>query len=164
MGKQWFSKGFKDAVVTKIVNREGRTIAEICDEAGVGLSTGSRWLKERDRALAMKKSNNSTQWTPEAKFHAVIESSGLVEEELGLFLRKQGLHSHQLVTWRAEMLTALDPTCRKSNGVKDTRVQRIKALERDLTRKDKALAEASALLILQKKVHLIWGQQREDEK
>jgi len=37
-----------------------------------------------------------------------------------------------------------------------------KKLESELRRKDKALAEASALLILKKKANLIWGESEDD--
>jgi hypothetical protein len=110
----------------------------------------------------MKNSKSSGQWTAEAKLDAVIQSTRLNEEELGAFLRKEGLHSHQLDRWRADILTALGSICRRPN--KDNSAQRIRELERDLNRKDKALAEASALLILQKKVNLIWGNKSEDER
>ncbi len=72
-------------------------------------------------------------------------------EEFGAFLRREGLHSHQLQEWREEVLKELAPLARKPQSKKDERDEKIKALERELRRKDKALAEASALLILQKK-------------
>lgn len=160
MGKKQFSRDFKDAVVTKIMNRGDQTMTEVCTDAGVALSTASRWVSERAMVPTMKNS----KWTAEAKLNAVFQGISLNEEELGAFLRKEGLHSHQLAAWRAEILAALGPMCKKSNAVKDNRAQRIRELERDIHRKDKALAEASALLILQKKVNLIWGNKSEDEK
>lgn len=153
-----FSRDFKDAVVTKIVGRGDQTVAEVCKQAGVALSTGSRWVSECARIPAMKNS----KWTAEAKLNAVFQGNSLNEEDLGAFLRREGLHSHQINGWRAEVLTALGPVCGKP--VQDNRDQRIRELERDLNRKDKALAEVSALLILQKKVNLIWGNKSGDEK
>ena len=162
MGTSRFSKEFKDAVVIKIVNRGDQSIAEVCRQEGISLSAGRCWISECDRVPGMKSSKSSRQWTAEEKLNAVIQSRSLSEAEIGLFLRKEGLHSHQISEWRAEILTALGSICRRAN--KDNSVQRIRELERDLNRKDKALAEASALLILQKKVNLIWGNKSEDEK
>ena len=65
------------------------------------------------------------------------------------------MHSQQLSDWRAEILSSLQKK-RKNASQKDERDILIKSLEREVLRKDKALAEASALLILQKKVNLIW--------
>lgn len=161
MGKKQFSKDFKDAVVTKIVNRGGQSIAEVCRQVGVSLSAGRRWISECDRVPGMKNSKGSSQWTAEEKLNAIFKSRGLSEEEIGAFLRKEGLHSHQINGWRADVLAAL-VTSRKPG--RDDRDQRIRELEKDLSRKDKALAEASALLILQKKVNLIWGKESGDEK
>jgi len=86
----------------------------------------------------------------------IQEPGGGVQPELGELLRKEGLYSHQIDEWKADIVKALTPKVGRPR-VKDDRDQRIKELERDVHRKDKALAEASALLILQKKVNLIWG-------
>lgn len=71
------------------------------------------------------------------------------------------MYSHQITAWRAEILAhfATRPTLKK-----DARDETIRQLEREILRKDKALAEASALLILQKKVDLIWGSRDEAAK
>ncbi len=161
MGTSRFSKEFKDAVVAKIVNRGGQSIAEVCRQAGVSLSAGRCWVSECDMVSGMKNSKGSVQWTAEAKLNAIFQSHSLSEEEAGAFLRKEGLHSHHVNGWRADVLAAL-VSSRKPG--KDGRDQRIRELEKDLNRKDKALAEASALLILQKKVNLIWGNKSGGEK
>ena len=84
------------------------------------------------------------------------ETLSTSETETGVYLRKEGLHSHQVEEWRGQVLASLEAT-KKRGTAKDGRDERIKELEREVLRKDKALAEASALLILQKKVSLIWG-------
>ena len=101
------------------------------------------------------------KWTPEAKFEAILETEKLVDTELGHYLRKKGLYSNQVVEWRAEMMKnlALQPKFKR-----DERDDKIRVLEREILRKDKALAEASALLILEKKVALIWGRSAAGEK
>lgn len=164
MGSLKFSEDFKDAIVRKVMNRGSRTIKEFCREEGVALSTTTTWIRNRGSVAGMIKSKSSTQWTAEEKLRIVIQSNGLSEEELGVFLRKEGLHSHQIAQWREDALRVLGSGPEKSRGVKDERDQRIRELEKDLSRKDKALAEASALLILQKKVNLIWGNKSGDEK
>jgi hypothetical protein len=120
-------------------------------------------MKKRAMMSGMTKSKVSGQRSAEEKFKILIQSNGLSEEELGIFLRKEGLHSHQINEWREDILKALGSVSRRPRTT-DGSGQRIRELEKDLHRKDKALAEASALLILQKKVNLIWGKEREDEK
>ena len=43
------------------------------------------------------------------------------------------------------------------------KTKEVKQLEKELTRKEKALAEAAALLVLRKKMNAIWGTENEDE-
>jgi transposase len=101
--------------------------------------------------------------TAEQKLKVLMETAALSESELGAYLRKAGLFSQQLDEWKAEFLWSMK-SLKKPKPVKDHRDEKIRSLEREILRKDKALAEASALLILQKKVNLIWGNSDEDEK
>lgn len=164
MGHRKFSEEFKEAIISKIMNRGDQTIREICRQEGVVLSCASRWMSDRANVSDMTKQKMNGRWTAEEKFKILIQINGLSEEDLGIFLRKEGLHSHQIGEWRLDILQALGSGTGKSRRVKDGSAQRIRELEKDLHRKDKALAEASALLILQKKVNLIWGNKSEDEK
>jgi len=84
----------------------------------------------------------------------VIQSSGLDEHGLGAFLRKEGLHEAHLDEWRQQAEAALGSGMEPSSSRRKKEVQR---LERELRRKDKALAETAALLVLSKKVRALWG-------
>jgi transposase-like protein len=146
------------------MNRGNLTIDEICEREGVVRSSAFKWLKDHASVAVMKKHNKSKKWTAEEKLKIIIETSAMNEDDLGVHLRRKGLHSHQLIEWREDILKGLAPISRKQQSPKDDRDGKIKELERELLRKDKALAEASALLILQKKIDLIWGSKDEDEK
>jgi hypothetical protein len=111
----------------------------------------------------MKKQKSSNKWNPEQKLKVLMESSSLSESEMGAYLRKEGLFTHQLEEWKAEFISSMVPA-NKSRIVKDERDKQIKVLEREILRKDKALAEAAAIIILQKKVNLLWGNKDEEEK
>ena len=86
----------------------------------------------------------------------VLEAANLTEEALGELLRREGLHEETLVEWKAVMLEALSPRPR------DTNAKRVLELERELLRKDKALAETAALLVLQKKLQLLFPADEDD--
>lgn len=148
---QKYSQEFKDAIVTKIINRGEMTAAQVCKKEGISQSTAYGWLK---RATPGGMKTRSKRWTAKEKLQAVTDTHSSSEAEMGVYLRREGLHSHQLDDWRSQVLASLGS---KPGEVKDDRDDRIKELERELLRKDRALAEASALLILQKKVSLIWG-------
>lgn len=161
--RQSFTGDFKDRITARILSRGKRSIAEICEEEGIGKSTAANWLRLRAKPFAMKKEKRSHKWDPEKKLKVLLETASLSESELGAYLRKEGLFSTQLDEWKNEFLSSM-ATIRKSKPAKDDRDQKIRSLEKEILRKDKALAEASALLILQKKVNLIWGHGGEDEK
>jgi transposase-like protein len=96
------------------------------------------------------------------KLKLVIEASALSDEELGEFLRKNGIHSAQLEQWRQDAIAGLGTAPRKPSGKQTPEAKRIRELERELRRKDKALAETAALLVLKKKAEAIWGDEDDD--
>lgn len=91
---------------------------------------------------------------------AVLAASQLSDEELGEFLRSQGLHREQLDEWKHALEEALARPRRGARASGDAK--RIKELEREIARKDKALAETAALLVLKKKMALLWGEEDDD--
>ena len=137
-------------------------------EVGVSQSALSRWLvlartlepmtKERpsDRAVQAGSTRSA-----EEKIRIVMAAAALGAGELGAFFRREGVHEAEVAQWREAVKTALDGGSTKafSRGADS---KRIKELERELRRKDKALAETAALLVLQKKVHEIWGDGDDD--
>ena len=161
--RQSYSKDFKDSIRAKILSRGNRTVLEICEQEGINPRSAANWIRPRVNDSVMKKSKTSTQWTPEQKLKALIATASLSEAELGAYLRKEGLFAAQLEEWKKEFISSMT-SARPKKIAKDDRDQKIKVLEREILRKDRALAEASALLILPKKVNLIWGHKDEDEK
>ncbi len=153
-----YSREFKEAIVKKIVNRGNQTVAQVCEAEGIGKATATNWLRNATMP-AMNKKTKSKKWSAKEKLRAVGETLSASETEIGTFLRKEGLHSQQLQEWQDQALSSLEgsPKASPSQESFEALVQQNKQLEREILRKDKALAEASALLILQKKVSLIWG-------
>lgn len=134
-------------------------------ESGVPQPTLSRWLREASTLPQMgardNKQNNGMpkQWTPEQRLRVVLEASQLPADKLGELLRREGLHGAQLEEWRKAMLAALAPPKPAKKNTADQK--RIRNLERELRRKDSALAEVTALLALKKKVQALWGDEDE---
>ena len=97
-------------------------------------------------------------WSAEDRLKVVMEAAGLDDEQLGEFMRKKGLHQTHLEQWRLQMLGGLQTGfSKKATRQKQADLKRIRALEKELRRKDKALAETAALLVLKKKAQEIWG-------
>jgi len=99
-------------------------------------------------------------WSSRDKFAAVIETAAMNAADLSEYCRQRGLFFEQIRAWRAACEQANDwdraSSARVNQATKEEK-KRIKALERDLQRKEKALAEAAALLVLRKKAEAIWG-------
>ncbi len=96
-------------------------------------------------------------WTAEEKLAAMIEAASLADEDLGAWLREKGLREANLKQWRQEILKGLAEPKARSSSRSSADTRRIRELERELTRKEKALAEAAALLMLKKKAQALWG-------
>jgi len=127
-------------------------------------STLYTWKKKYAKDSPMKKSKKIESWTPHEKLEIVMKTYSMQDEELGEFLRSNGLHSSDLDTLRKECLPSSNSKGRPrlEPEVVELRKQN-KSLQRDLKRKDAALAEYSARVILLKKSHEIWGTSEEDE-
>jgi transposase len=167
-----YTKAFKSLMVRKMTDPNGPGATAIAKEIGVSQSTLYRWASETDTvdvvelpepptfSMSMKRMSimkRPQDWSPEEKLAAVMEASSLSEEDLGPFLRSRGLHEAHLQQWHDQILVGLEPS-------PTTRVvrKRIQELEKELLRKDRALAEAAALLILKKKAQDIWGDEDDD--
>ncbi len=163
-----FSEGFKGRMVERMVGLNRTSATELSREVGVSQSTLSTWLREapmrngrEERGQKAKRAPKSPRaWTAEEKLRVVQESLELADAELGAYLRREGLHEAQLKEWREATLAALGGP-KKSSKKKSAEAKRLRELERELRRKDAALAEVTALLVLQKKVQAIWGDEGE---
>jgi hypothetical protein len=100
-------------------------------------------------------------WTAAERLQALIETAGLSEEELGSWCRGHGLHTHYLTQWRRE-LTADRFGDKASQQTLRALREENRALKKALRRKEKALAETAALLVLKKKAESIWGEREDD--
>ena len=96
----------------------------------------------------------ATEYSAEQRLQAVLDTHAMTPEARSAWCREHGLFEHQLTQWKAQLLTPADPA---GNAGELRRLKdEVKQLERKLTRKDKALAEAAALLVLQKKYQALW--------
>jgi transposase len=146
---------------------EGGTIRGVSENAHVSRSVVQRLRNELTESGQLDRNNSKTpdKWTSREKFMSVVAASGMNEYEKGEYCRKHGIFSEHLDTWTAACMEANEST---SESAKELRVllkeelSRSKGLERELKRKEKALAEAAALLVLRKKAAAIWGENEED--
>jgi len=158
-----YSDAFKASQVRRITAAGGPTAYELSRELGIGSSTLYLWVKQAEERgnVASKKSKRPRDWSAAEKFGAVTDTSGLSDEELGLYLRKHGIHEEHLVAWREQCEQALAPPARASMAERQMKKENLR-LNRELKRKNAALAETAALLVLSKKFTALWEDEGEN--
>jgi transposase-like protein len=157
-----YTQRFREQMVRKMLPPMLLTATALSKECGVPQPTLSKWLREAGSVAAVTKTEKkgARKWTAAEKLRVVIEAGKLDDKELGELLRREGLHEAQLRQWRADAEAGLVDVPKK--GRRSPEAKRIRELERELRRKEKALAEASAIIILKKRVSALWGDEDDD--
>lgn len=158
-----YSKELREQVVSKaLLGTLGQEA--IAKEFGIGRSTVQNWLRQYRGAGAVEMGDREKRpedWTREERLDALIETGRLSEEELGGWCRSHGLHTHHLRRWREELVKASSEGKESQAALRGLREEN-RGLKKALRRKDKALAETAALLVLKKKAQSIWGEPEDD--
>lgn len=164
-----YSKMFKHKMIQKMIGPDALSATALAKQVDVPQATLSAWLRKAgipSRYVLEKQHNGNitmapktpNDWSAEEKLKAALEAAALSDEQLGAFLRKKGIHETHLEQWRMQMLGGLGKGCAKGKpSRRNADIKRIRSLEKELRRKEKALAETAALLVLKKKVREIWG-------
>ena len=163
-----YSPERRESVLKKMLPPSNISIAELSKAEGISDATLYLWRKQaRDEGRLMPDSDNSPNgWSSRDKFAAVMETAAMSEIEKSAYSRERGIYPEQLSQWRMACEQANDWQQSTDRTLKaTTRVdrKRINKLEKELARKEKALAEAAALLVLRKKYEGLF-QDDEDEK
>lgn len=132
---------------------ESAAAEEVAREIGIRADTLKRWFTD-----ALAKPAGDRAWTAVARFDAVLTTAAMDEIAKSAWCRANGVYLHDLVAWRQSATQALaapeevraSPTQTKQDK------RRINQRERDLRRKNAALAETAALLVLSKKMEAIF--------
>ena len=155
----------KEAVIKKII-QGNKPHREISEEFGVGRSTISNWLKQykqNGNINLNSREKRPRDWTAEERISALIETGFMTAEECTAWCRKNGIFIHHLDQWKKDAISAMIPKSNKQQIKKHRNLKKeIAVLKKDLFRKDKALAETAALLVLKKKAQEIWGKPEDD--
>ncbi len=158
----------KEAILKKMAPPMSLTIPELAAQEGITATTLYNWRKQaRARGQVLpSRSTQSDQWTSQEKFQIVLETAPMNEAELSAYCRERGLYPEQVETWRDACMSANAEAAEQSKQQHQARKeeqQRLRQLERELRRKDKALAETAALLTLSKKAEAIWGTTNDED-
>ena len=152
-----FSVAFKHKMVQRLTGSNAVSASQLARETGVRQQNLSRWVEEA-RSLPIMTNKPKPivrEWTVEQKARVLAEASSLDGEKLAAYLERKRVKLADYEQWRI----ALDEGGRASTSTN----RRIRQLERELARKEKALAEAAALLVLKKKVETLYGEDEDDD-
>ena len=159
-----YSAQFRNNVLRKVLPPEDQSVYEVSKETGVSVQTIHTWMKKvRDGTYqpeegAVKPKDRSSK----EKFNLLLEYSSLQEEQTGEWLRENGVHSEYIPLWEQELKDLMSKSEeRYKSEVKELKKDK-RELEKELERKDKALAEMTALVTLKKKLNTILGEKEDD--
>ena len=155
--KQKYSEAFIEQALVKLFSRGKRSVREVALELNVSYHTAKNWMKRGhpDRAGASAgKEKRPQDWSAPEQLQALNETHALSGEALQAWCRERGVFAHHLASWKAAFCAPAKALADAGQwrSLKDENEQ----LKRELLRKEKALSEAAALLMLQKKFRALW--------
>ena len=162
-----YSDEFKESMIKKMLPPNSVPVLQLHKESGVSDVTLYKWRKEFINKGISVPSNHkkSDNWLAQDKLAVVIETAALNNIQLSEYCRNKGLFPEQVESWKQSALTGYivkEKIEKDKSASRQEDKKKIKSLEAELRRKDKALAETAALLVLSKKCEAIWGVIEED--
>jgi len=150
-----FSLPYKQKMIERLTGATATSARQLARETGISQETLSRWLREaRTLPDVPKRKRQSKSWSIDEKIRVLSEASKVTGAQLAALLEREGLLLAELEQWRL----ALGDEAKASVAT----TKQMRKLERELARKEKALAEAAALLVLKKKVEHLWAGEDDD--
>ena len=150
-----YSKELKQKVINDMSPPNSLPIPELVTKYNVPKQTLYSWRKKAvERGELVTNSSDSNKWSNELKLATIIETSVMTQAEKAEYCRHKGIYLEQLEQWRAACLSGFNTTPVLNAKQKAEQIQKdkqIRRLEKELNRKEKALAEAAALMVLSKK-------------
>ena len=161
------SPELKEAILRRLLPPNNESITKVSREEGIPQGTLTRWKNEaKAQGIAAPTGENAETWSTQDKFLIVVETASMNESDLAEYARKKGLYVEQIKAWRDACVNANGGVAREAanlhHELRESQKAR-KKLEKEIQRKDKALAEAAALLVLSKKANAIWGDPEDDQ-
>jgi len=160
-----YTKDEKAKLTQRLLPPENYSITKLSNETGISKSTLSTW---KSKSLNGKSTKSTSKLTQNQKFLLVMETYTLSEIELSEYCRKNGYYINDIKTWRQNCINSNSKNAFDYNKTKELEISlkeekyKTKILSKDLRRKERALAETAALLVLRKKLNAIFEETEED--
>ena len=156
-----YSEEFKEKLVREMMSPGGRSVSEIHRASGISENTLYSWKNKYgvEQEAEPGRAGKPENWDGERKLLVLTETAGLNEQELSEYCRENGLYVEQIERWREPAIAGTESGSLLTKGQRQEwqrDKKRLCNIEKELRRKEKALAEAAALLVLEKKAQVIW--------
>jgi transposase-like protein len=163
MNRNQHSDEFREQALSKVRHRGTRSVRDIAEELSMSAGTLRKWWASSNRATVkatppaeLPSALPAESWVAAQRLLALHQTHGLSGDALHAWCREKGLFEHQLIAWRDAFCAIAAPESRDTKLALRELQTRHDGLQRELRRKEKALAEAAALLVLQKKFQALW--------
>ena len=159
-----YTKDFKDKLIKLMLPPENRSVKELVDEYGIHEQTLYKWRKDaKSKGIVYQDNGTSRQkYSKEMQFQIIIETSLLNNNDLSEYCRRKGIYAEEIEAWKKAFVTGeTDEQSKMKQELKEKDAE-LKSTKKELDRKEKALAEAAALLVLRKKMRAIWDSDEEN--
>lgn len=158
-----YSEDFRKSIVRKILLPDSPGVTRISEETGISLPTLYSWIRKLRGDVEMNlQGTNPEDRSILEKQELLLEASSIPQEEMGAWLRERGIHEEDLKLWKDEIREMLKRNRNNDRKELSDLKKKNKALEKEIQRKDKALADMTTLMALKKKLEGIWFEPDED--
>lgn len=158
-----YSIGFKESVIRQVLPPSNKSIPEVSRETGVSDQTIRNWLKQsKDGSLDKSDTVGGLNRSSREKFNLILQSKTVSEDDKGIWLRENGLHSEHINQYEQDIRDLVENNGKSEKEELRKLRKENKELAKELRKKEKALAEMAALYTLKKKADALWGDGEED--
>lgn len=148
-----YSTKFRENIIQKVLN--GQKVKDVAEEAGITGWSIYQWIKQHKNGNIQQERIGPRGFDLKKKQSLLLESKTITKNKMGIWLRKNGVHSEHLIKWEKEIEEIMNKNSK--DKIENKRLLKENArLKKELERKDKALAEAAILLTLKKKYQHLW--------
>ncbi len=162
-----YSAEVREVALRRILPPNNESLSHVSRDMGISIQTLFNWKKKAsaDESISLDTTDDSSDLSSDAKFQVVLATASMNETELGEYARSNGLFVEQINNWRNICRSANSNwglECKRFNALLKEKDEENRQLKQELRKKDKALADLAAELMIRKKYQAIWGEEKAD--
>ena len=152
MSRNLHSIEFQEQALIKVRGRGTRSVQDVANDLHMAVGTLRKWLSKSNQgkaeisepAVQLPDDLPAQSWGPTQRLQALLETYALSQGQPHAWCREKGLFEHQLKTWRDAFCSATARDSRESKKALRELQAKHEVLQRDLRRKERALAASGS--------------------